>query len=43
MFIVLTAKFGCKFREEIKTVCNKEISSPIISMVIVFSSYLLLA
>jgi len=42
MFIVVTTKFGGKFREEIKKkVFNKESSSPIISLDIVFNSYLL--
>ena len=43
MFIVLTTKFVGKFRGEIKKACNKESSSPIISLDIVFNSHLLLA
>jgi hypothetical protein len=43
MLIVLTTKFEDKFRGEIKKVCNKESSSPIISLDIVYNSFLLLA
>jgi len=42
MFIVLTTKFGINLEKK-KKVFNKESCSPIISLDVVFISYLLLA